>query len=188
MIPGWHPLVVHFPIALCIGSALALSAARIVRDERTARMLAITGTWNLLGAAVAALFAIATGIAALVHLRVDAAAHRAIFIHLKWAMLTSTATLLLAVWRGAGGPHDARPSRALLILLLLTSAAMAMTAYRGDVNVYRFGVGVGVGVAPARRAPAVSPAAAPIGASLATPVAGSQPPPRSLINATLAAI
>jgi len=184
LIPGWHPLVVHFPVALCLSSALALSAARIVRDERLARMLAITGTWNLLGAAVAALFAIATGIAALVHLRVDAAAHRAIFIHLKWAMLTSTATLLLAVWRGAGSAHDARPSRALLIMLLLTSAAMAMTAYRGDVNVYRFGVGV----APARRAPAISPAAAPIGASLATPVGWSQPPPRSLINAMLAAI
>ena len=142
MIPGWHPLLVHFPVALTISAAVALAAARAVRDEGLARALAITGTWNLLAAAVAALFAIGTGIAALVDLKVGAAAHAAIFVHVKWAMLTSTVTMLIAVWRGAGQPHDARPSRGLVIAVLLAGAAMAITAYRGDVNVYRFGVAV----------------------------------------------
>lgn len=142
MIPGWHPLLVHFPVALSISAAVALAAARAVRDDGRARALAITGTWNLFAAAVAAPFAIGTGIAALADLHVGAAAHAAIFVHVKWAMLTSTATMLLAVWRGAGQPHDARPSRGLVIAVWLAGAAMAVTAYRGDVNVYRYGVAV----------------------------------------------
>ncbi len=142
MIPGWHPLLVHFPVALAISAAVALAAARGVRDERLARSLAIAGTWNLIGAAVMALFAIGTGIAALASLEVGAAAHAAIFVHVKWAMLTSTATMLLAVWRGAGQAHDSRPGRGLVIAVLIAGAAMAITAYRGDLNVYRYGVAV----------------------------------------------
>jgi hypothetical protein len=82
------------------------------------------------------------GIAALADLHVGPAAHAAIFVHVKWAMLTSTATLLIAVWRGAGQAHDARPSRGLVIAVVLAGAAMAITAYRGDLNVYRYGVAV----------------------------------------------
>ncbi len=142
MTPGWHPLLVHFPVALSISAAAALAAARTVRSDALARSLAIAGTWNLLAAAVAALFAIGTGIAALADLHVGPAAHAAIFVHVKWAMLTSTATLLIAVWRGAGQAHDARPSRGLVIAVVLAGAAMAITAYRGDLNVYRYGVAV----------------------------------------------
>ncbi len=150
MIPGWHPLLVHFPVALTISAALALVAARAVRDDDLARSLAITGTWNLIAAAVAALFAIGTGIAALADLQVGAAAHAAIFVHVKWAMLTSTVTMLLAVWRAAGQAHDARPSRGLVIAVVLASVAMAITAYRGDLNVYRYGVAVARSVQTSR--------------------------------------
>ncbi len=149
LIPGWHPLVVHFPFALCITGTLALTASRVVGNDRVAATLATAGTWNLVAGAVAALLAIGTGIAALIGLRVGVAAHQAIFVHVKWAMLTSMALTLLAVWRGAGNAHDERPSWLLVALLVLTSAAMAMTGYRGDLNVYRFGVGVSAG-APSR--------------------------------------
>jgi len=168
LIPGWHPLVVHFPFALCITGTLALAASRLARGDRLAATLATVGTWNLFAGAVAALAAIGTGLAALIDLHVGLAAHQAILVHVKWAILTSTTLLLLAVWRGAGNAHDARPSWALLTMLLLASAAMAVTGYRGDVNVYRFGIGVSRNASESTRMPASlpaspSPPAAPAG-------------------------
>ena len=90
----------------------------------------------------AALFALATGVAALVDLHVGVAAHQAISTHLKWAIFTTLALVLLAVWRGAGSPWDARPAWPFVVLLLAAAAALGVTGYRGGQNVYRFGVGV----------------------------------------------
>ena len=142
MIPGWHPLVVHFPLALCTTGAVALLGARWVANEAVARSLAIVGTWNLCAGAAATLLAIGTGIAALMRLHVGAAAHEAISTHVKWAMLAAMMLVLLAVWRGAGNAQDERPGNAMLILLAVAVAVLLYAGYRGDLNVYRHGVGV----------------------------------------------
>ncbi len=149
LIPGLHPLIVHFPLALCISGALCLLAARLLRDDRHAAAAATVGTWNLIGGAVVALAAIGTGVAALVGLHAGAAAHLAISMHVKWAMLSSMMLLLLAVWRGAGQAQDSRPAWLFLCLLLVACAALAMTGYRGAVNVYHYGIGVFDGAAGA---------------------------------------
>jgi uncharacterized membrane protein len=64
LIPGWHPIVVHFPLALIVTATLLLVTARLLRHERYAATLATVGTWNLCLGAIAALFALATGLAA----------------------------------------------------------------------------------------------------------------------------
>ncbi len=162
MIPGWHPLVVHFPLALCTTGAVALLCARLAGNDALARSLAIVGTWNLCAGAAATLIAIATGIAALTRLHVDAAAHEAISMHVKWAMLASMMLVLIAVWRGAGNAQDQRPGDVMLVLLAVAGAALLYTGYRGDLNVYRHGVGVSVEAPCGRPLPHGAP---PAGAS-----------------------
>ena len=142
VVPGWHPIVVHFPLALVVTAAFFLVAARLLRQERYAATLATVGTWNLCVGAVAALFALATGLAALIGLHVGLAAHQSIFLHVKWAIFTSLALLLLAVWRGAGAPQESRPSWLFIVVLLGVTAALVVTGYRGGQNVYLYGVGV----------------------------------------------
>jgi uncharacterized membrane protein len=142
MVPGWHPMIVHFPLALGVTSALLLTAARLARRERYVSILAMVGTWNLCLGAIAALFALATGLAAALGLDVGAAAHQAISSHLKWAALTTLLLVLLAVWRGAGSAQDSRPSWSFIAVLLMMAAALIVTGYRGGQNVYRFGIGV----------------------------------------------
>jgi uncharacterized membrane protein len=141
-LPGWHPLVVHFPLALVLVAAPLLLAARLLRSEAIASTAAVVGTWNLCLGAVAALFALATGLSAVLDLDVDAAARRAISLHMKWAMFSTLALVLLAVWRGAGTAAGSRPSWVFLVVLWAATAALAMTGYRGGENVYEFGVGV----------------------------------------------
>jgi uncharacterized membrane protein len=142
ILPGWHPIVVHFPLALIVSAALLLPAARLLRQERYAATLATVGTWNLCLGAIAALFAIATGLAAVVHLNVSAAAHQAISLHLRWGSFTTLVLVLLAVWRGAGCAQESRPSWLFLAVLWAATAALIVTGYRGGQNVYRYGVGV----------------------------------------------
>jgi uncharacterized membrane protein len=140
--PGWHPLVVHFPIALTLTAGLMLIAARFVRNEALAATLATIGTWNLCLGAVAALFALATGLAATLDLQVGTAAHTAIATHVKWAMFTTLALLLTAVWRGAGNAQQSRPTGVFLVVLCATCITLAVAGYYGGENVYRYGIGV----------------------------------------------
>ncbi len=142
MLPGWHPIIVHFPLALVTTAAFFLVAARLLRHERYAATCAIVGTWNLCLGAAAAICALVTGLAAVVDLHVGAAAHQAISVHLKWAVLASLLLLLLGVWRGAGSAHESRPSWGFLVILLVATAALIVTGYRGGQNVYRYGIGV----------------------------------------------
>jgi uncharacterized membrane protein len=141
-LPGWHPLVVHFPLALILTATPLMLAARLLRSEAMASITAIVGTWNLCLGALAALFALATGLSALLDLDVSAAARQAISLHMKWAMFSTLALVLLAIWRGAGTAEGSRPSWIFIIVLLAATMALAVTGYRGGRNVYEFGVGV----------------------------------------------
>lgn len=146
-LPGWHPLVVHFPLALVLCGSLLLCAARVVRREALAATLATVGTWNMCLGVIAALVALGTGLGAVLDLNVTDAAHRAISSHMKWALFTSLALLLLAVWRGAGTAAASRPSWWFVLLLVTSAAALAVTGFKGGENVYRYAVGVERGAA-----------------------------------------
>ena len=142
LVPGWHPLIVHFPLALAITGALFLLAARLLKRESYVATMAIVGTWNLCLGACAALFALATGLAATLRLEASAAAHQAISTHLKWALFTTLALILLAVWRGAGTAQSSRPTWLFIVVLWAATGALSVTGYYGSQNVYRYGVGV----------------------------------------------
>jgi uncharacterized membrane protein len=140
--PGWHPMVVHFPLALVVTAASFLAAARLLRQERYSATLATVGTWNLCLGAIAALFALATGLAAVLDLHVGLAARQSISLHVKWAIFTTLALVLLAVWRGAGAAQESQPSWVFIVVLVAATAALVMTGYRGGQNVYEYGIGV----------------------------------------------
>jgi uncharacterized membrane protein len=135
-------MAVHFPLALVVTAALLLVAARLLRQERHAAVLATVGTWNLCLGAVAALFGLATGLAAVLDLHVSVAAHQAISLHVKWAIFTTLALVLLAVWRGAGVAQESRPSWVFVVVLVAATAALVVTGYRGGANVYEYVIGV----------------------------------------------
>jgi uncharacterized membrane protein len=142
LIPSWHPLIVHFPIALVLCAAGAFFAARLVRQERLAATLATLGTWNLCLGAAGVVCAFASGLAATIDLQLGEEARHALSLHVTWAATASFFVLLLAVWRAAGSRQEARPSGLFLAVLIVASAALIATAYRGGLNVYHFGIGV----------------------------------------------
>jgi len=70
------------------------------------------------------------------------AAHQSLAEHVKWAIFTTLALVLLAAWRGAGSAQESRPSWIFMLVLLAATAALIVTGYHGGQNVYRFGIGV----------------------------------------------
>ncbi len=142
VIPGWHPMIVHFPLALIVTAAACLTLARLWSAPRYVPVLATVGTWNLCLGALAVLFSLGSGLAAIIGLHVGVAAHQAISAHVKSAMLTTVLVLAVAVWRGAGTAQDSRPSWLFFVVLWAATAALIVTGYRGGQNVYRYGIGV----------------------------------------------
>jgi uncharacterized membrane protein len=139
---AWHPIAVHFPLALTVTGTVVLTAARSPALARHSATLATIGTSNLVLGAAALFLALGTGLAAVASLDLPPAPRAAVGLHVKWAIFTSCALLLIAVWRGAGARWDARPTGTFLVMLWLATAALVMTGYRGGENVYRYGVGV----------------------------------------------
>jgi uncharacterized membrane protein len=142
LLPGWHPVFVHFPLALGVFAAALLFAARVLPNARHAASCAIVGTWNLVAAAVGAVLALGSGLAAILGLSLAPAARAAVGTHVKWALSASFLLVALAVWRGAGNEPDARPSKGLLAVLALGLATLIVTGYLGGQNVYLYGIGV----------------------------------------------
>jgi uncharacterized membrane protein len=142
LLPGWHPVVVHFPLALILTATVMLTLAQLLRGERLAATLATVGTWNLCLGAVGVFLALGTGLAAAMNLDVGVAAHQAIARHVKSAVVTTLFVLLAAVWRGVGTPPSSRPSWPFLVVVWAATAALIVTGYRGGQNVYRYGIGV----------------------------------------------
>jgi uncharacterized membrane protein len=142
LVPGWHPYVVHFPLALIVTAAICLTAAFLAPSNRHAPALATVGTWNLVIGAVAAFVALGTGLGAAMDLHVGAAAHQAVSAHVKSAIVTAVLVLLAALWRSVGVPAQSRPSAVFVVILWAATASLLVTGYRGGQNVYEHGIGV----------------------------------------------
>lgn len=139
IIPNWHPVAIHFPIALAVVATLLLLAGKL----RPANPLYPASARLLLAlAALSALLAAGLGWHAFSTVEHDAAGHLVMLQHRNWAMACTASLLLLALW-DAGRQRAEKPvHRALLPVLLALSGGLAFTGWLGGEMVYRHGIGV----------------------------------------------
>lgn len=138
----WHPMIVHFPLALMLTSALCLLASRMIRRASVANSLAVVGSWNLVLAAFSALVAIGSGLITAGHVHTTPEGAANLNMHLAWAVGSGLVVVGLAVFRGAGVGPSGRPRNIFLVLLGVASIALIITGFYGGENVYRFGLGI----------------------------------------------
>jgi uncharacterized membrane protein len=138
----WHPMMVHFPLALTFVGFICLLCSRLVSNASLRDSLAHTGTWTLILGGATILLTLATGLAAVWHLRLVGGAQYSVSRHVIWAVCTSQLIAILALWR-ALGTHAAAPAGwPFLMLLLIACAGLIMTGYYGGENVYHYALGV----------------------------------------------
>jgi len=142
IIPNWHPVWVHFPIALLTIATLLMVVATLRPAASWAGTLTQVARWNLLLGGAALLPTLISGYLAYGSVVHDSAGHDAMHRHLSAAWTTALLFLpaLILAWRERGRAVGA--SIVLVLLMLSGTAALSTTAWLGAENVYRHGIGV----------------------------------------------
>ena len=143
IVPNWHPIVVHFPIALIVTSTVLFYVGILLRATKYSKEMLITSKWSLWGAGLTAIIAATFGWIAYNSVAHDATSHAAMTIHRNWAIPTAIYILLLAVYSYFNRENWGREKVALAAgLLFIASILTSVVGWLGAEAVYRHGIGV----------------------------------------------
>lgn len=144
IVPNWHPLLVHFPIALLSLSAVLYLAGLLMPDAALLRAEWHTvARWSLWIGFAFALAAAAAGWQAFDTVAHDEPSHAAMTVHRNWALATLAAYAPFVLWTAAKRRRpSSEPGIVFAVFLLLPTLLLGVTAYRGAELVYRHGLGV----------------------------------------------
>ena len=191
IIPNWHPIFVHFTVALLSLAVVFWLVGGLLREGALKQQLLVFARWNLwLGTA----FGLVTGLAgwdAYNTVAHDTPSHVAMTEHRNWALAALSVFAVLSAWSFLNLRKQREAGVLFVVVLLAGGALLGSTAWHGGELVYRYGLGVmslPEGVGPASAASAVAPVV-PVGAdghAHATDVApGTMPtPPDAAVPAT----
>jgi uncharacterized membrane protein len=141
----WHPMMVHFPLALTLAGAACLICTKLFKDGTLQNSLAFAGTWNLMLGAAAALLTLGTGVVAAWHLTLVDGAQYSVSRHMIVAVCTSQLVALLALYRALAVTWNSVPGAWFLVFLGVACAGLMVTGYYGGENVYHYALGVAKG-------------------------------------------
>ena len=138
IIPNWHPVFVHFTVAL-IATAMALFVGAYFLKKECLLDVAL---WNLWMGSVAAVFTVAAGIYAANTVHHDTPSHAAMLEHRMWALATFVVIMQLAIWGWVNQRKQRNRNTAFMLVCVLCGGLLLTTAWHGGELVYRYGLGV----------------------------------------------
>lgn len=142
IIPNWHPLFVHFPIALLSMATLFFLAVNIFSNHSIQGQLRVLAYWNLwLGTGLAVIAAIAGWFSynSVVH---DTPSHTAMTDHRNWALVTLAVYIFISLWSVKHHKRTSDIGLNFIFIILMAFILIASTGWRGSEAVYRYGLGV----------------------------------------------
>ena len=130
---SFHPLLVHFPIALFLfGALLDLFGIRLNRGHVRAAAL-----WNMCAGSVSTVLAIPTGFVAALRMGYPLGYGTAIFGHLAAGISAAFLMLAVVLWRVRGMRQREEPSSwRYVLVLLLASGVVSLAGHWGGGLVY----------------------------------------------------
>ncbi|MEN8171166.1 MAG: DUF2231 domain-containing protein [Pseudomonadota bacterium] len=142
IIPNWHPIFVHFTVALFSVSTGLYVLSLLIPDGKLKEQWRTVARWNLwLGMAITVI-TVLTGWYAYNTVVHDEPSHLAMTDHRNWALVTASLFLIATVWSILRHRAEKEASPLLLLLLVVAMASLGSTAWRGGEVVYRYGLGV----------------------------------------------
>ncbi len=135
-----HPIFVHFTIALTSASFLLDVAGWFLG----ARGLADAAWWSIVGAVLATVLTVVSGVTSRLRLPVEEGIEARAFLRLHMATgpIVFGLIVLTAVWRGVAWENAAAPSGWYLGWCALVLLGVAAQGYLGGEMVYRYGMEV----------------------------------------------
>ncbi len=142
IIPNWHPVFVHFTVALFSIAVLFFILGTALPNHKWRDQWLTVAHWNLwVGAAISLLTATA-GWFAFNSVNHDTPSHAAMIEHRNLALITLAMFLPIAVWSLARYRAGKPVQVVFLAALLVAQGLLVSTAWHGAELVYRHGLGV----------------------------------------------
>ena len=142
VIPNWHPLFVHFSVALLSMATLFFVVMKIVGEHPIQEQLRILAYWNLWIGTGFAIVTATAGWFAYNSVAHDAPSHEAMTDHRNWALVTLSVFIIMSLWSIKQYKSVKNASVAFTIVMVLAFTLLASTGWRGSEAVYRYGLGV----------------------------------------------
>lgn len=142
ILPNWHPVFVHFTVALLIIAATIHLLSHFLPNGKLANELTIVARWNLWIGMVFTLLTVAAGWYAYNTVAHDARSHSAMTEHRNWAMATFALFLGIAGWEYYLTRRGKDKGWLFTGLLVIAAGLLLSTAWHGGELVYRYGLGV----------------------------------------------
>jgi len=143
ILPNWHPVLVHFSVALLTLSVLLHLLGLVPGKGRVLEELSVVADWTLWLGTLASVATVIAGVFAYNSVTHDEPSHAAMTVHRNWGLVTLATFAVLAVWSAwRRWQGRARGGVVFALLLLAAGAVLASTAWRGGELVYRHGLGV----------------------------------------------
>lgn len=147
IIPNWHPIFVHFTVALfSVSVILFLLTYFLSRTKWKSTIFVsefeIVARWCLWIAAIFTLATVSFGFYAYYTVKHDAISHIAMTTHRNWAISTAIAIFLMSTWLIWRYVKHKKLNTTFVIALLIVEGLLVSTAWHGAELVYRYGTGV----------------------------------------------
>ena len=142
ILPNWHPVLVHFTVALFSISIGLYFISHFMKQSNLKNEWSIVARWALwIGSGITVL-TVLSGWYAYNTVTHDTPSHIAMTDHRNWAITTAIIFLLLAGWSIWKFRNTKNTSIAFVVALLVAGGLLGSTAWRGGEVVYRYGLGV----------------------------------------------
>lgn len=142
IIPNWHPILVHFTVALFTVSTLLFVLSKVVTNWRIEDQWLATGYWNLWIGTLVTLGTVAAGWYAFNTVDHDTESHKVMLEHRNYAFSALAVFVVLSVWAIFQYRAEKRPTSIFIIAALLGWGLVMTTGWHGAELVYRHGLGV----------------------------------------------
>ncbi len=142
IIPNYHPIFVHFTVALLIVAAALHLLSHFLSNSELRNQLLIVARWNLRIGVAITLITVALGWYAYNTVNHDTLSHLAMIEHRNWAMATLAAFLGIAAWEFHLHRQGKNKGWLFTSVLAIAAALLLTTAWHGAELVYRHGLGV----------------------------------------------
>ena len=146
IIPNWHPIFVHFTVALFSASvgfnafAFLFNSLRIFPQISTD--LETTAHWCLWLVGIIVIGTVLAGLQAYNTVKHDELSHLAMTDHRNWALPTAVAMILIALWSLWSTYKQKSITITFIVALFIVQGLLLSTAWRGAELVFRYGIGV----------------------------------------------
>lgn len=142
IIPNWHPVFVHFTVALLSVSVVLFFVARLFARTDFGDHSSLVASWTLwIGVGLSAL-TLVSGWDAYNSVNHDTPSHTAMEDHRLWALVTLIVFVGLFAWTLLHRSVRDEPGNSFLLVSVVGLVLLLTTGYKGGHLVFKYGLGV----------------------------------------------